>query len=152
MYLVAVAQGARQPQVFGIIHGHAARTLDQRFDDEGGNFGMVFSQMALKYSGGAACYIGGCFTRLGPACIGRWYGSGSAHQRCVGIPENGHVGDCQRADRFAVVAAFEAKKLCLAFASSVAPAVKGHFQGDLGGRGAVRGVKTMAQSVAGQRR
>ena len=48
VHLEACAQGARQTQIFGVMHGHAGRTLHQRLDDQRGGFMVMLFKMGFE--------------------------------------------------------------------------------------------------------
>ena len=145
MHVVAVAQGACEAQVFRVVHGHAAGTLDQRLDDQCGDAGVMLRQMGFQRGSGTAGDIGRRFAVAGMARVGGRYRGGTAHQRRVGVLENRYVGDGQRADGLTVVAALEAEEILLFVDAAIAPAVERHLQRDLGRRGAVGGKEAMAE-------
>ena len=150
VHFVAVAQCARQSEIFRVVHEHAAGALNERFDDQRGNVFVMPCQMGFERLGRAAGNINRCFAVFGLAGIRRRHGGRGADERGIGIAENRHVGHRQCADRFAVVAAGEAKEIAFFVAATIAPAVEGHLERDLGRRSAVGGVETMAERPTGQ--
>ena len=72
-----------------------------------------------------------------------------ADQRCVGIAEQGNIGDRKRAQCFAMVAARQADELTLFRMPGVLPGVKRHLERDLDGAGAIRGEEGMTKGAAG---
>jgi len=107
--------------------------------------------MRLERRGGAARDVGGRFAGLRGARVRARHGGAGTHQRRVGVAKERDVGDGERADRLAVVAAGEIHEAVLAGAARVAPVVRGHLQRDLGRRGAVGGVERVSEMRAGQR-
>ena len=85
---------------------------------------MMPFEVGFERGGGASGDVGGRFARFGAAGVGRRHGRCRADQWRVGILENGHVGDRQRADGFAVVTAFETQEVALFIETAVAPAVE----------------------------
>ena len=148
--VVAVAEGARQAQVFRVVHDHAVGALDERFDDQRGDVLAMLFEMRRQRGGGAAGNVGRRFAIPSLPRVGRRQGRRAAHQRRVGFLENIHVGHGQRADRFAVVTAGQAEKLVFLRKAAIAPTVERHFQRDFRGRGAVGGEEAMSQRMVRQ--
>ena len=146
VHFVLVAQLAGEAQVFRVVHRHAGGTLDQRFDDQRGRAFAVFLQPVGEAGRGAAGDVSRRFPRFGQTEVRRGQDvCGVANQRRVGVLENRDVGDGQRADGFAVVAAGEAEEFGFFRPADIAPVMKAHLQRDLGRRGAVRGVEGVAE-------
>ena len=150
MHFVLVAQRTGESQVFGVVHGHAGGTLDQRLDDQRGDALAVLFEESLQGRSRAARDIGGAFLIDRLPCVGRGHDMRATDQWCIGISEDGDVGDGQRTHRFAMVAAGQRDELGLLRAAMVAPVMEGHLQRDLGRRGAIGCVEAMSQCVAGE--
>ena len=149
MHPPAVAQLAHPAQVDRIVHRHAGGALHQRLQDDRGRLRVVRLQPDGQCGGGPLGHVGGAFARAGTAGVGAVDGGGQAHQRRIGVAEDAQIGDRQRPDRLAVVAAGQADEAGLVRLALVAPGMRAHLQRDLGGRGAVAAVEGMAQ--AGER-
>ncbi len=149
VHAVAVAQRAHQLEVERIVHRHAGGALHQRLDDEGGDVVGALGEQGLQVGGGAAPHVLGVFALARVTRVGRGHHARGAQQRAVGVLEQGHVGDGQRADGLAVVAALQADEFALVVLAAVAPGVKAHLERDLHRRGAVGGVEGMPEHIAG---
>ncbi len=147
---MAVAQFAHQLQVQRIVHRHAGGALHQRLDDDGGDLVATFIEQALDIGGSAARYVLCSLAFASLARIRRHYRLRGAQQWTVGVLEQRHIGDGQRAYGLAVIAAFEADEFLLASLAVVAPRMEAHFQGDFHRRRTVAGVEAVAQHMAGQ--
>ena len=144
MHAIACAQFAGGTQVGGVVHGHARRALDQRLDDQRGDLRVVLLQMLVERLRATQRKGFGVLVLAGIAPVRAGYGGVLPDQRAVGIAEQRHVGHRQRAQRLAVVAVLQAEELGLVRLPVIAPVVRAHLQRDLGGRGTVRSVETMA--------
>ena len=131
------------------MQGHAGCALHQGLDDERSGGAVVLLQPRLQRRSGAPGHVLRRLTRGCAACIGAGHGVGQAHQGCIGLVEDRNVGHGQRAHRFAVVAAGQAHKAALGGAAGVAPLVRAHLQGDLGGGRAIAALECVAE--AGER-
>ena len=149
VHLVAAAQRTCQAQVFGVVHRHAGRALHQGLDDEGCGGCVVFLQPCFQRGSCASGHVLRGLPRCRTACVRAGHGVGQAHQRGIGFAKDRNVGHGQRAHGFAVVATGQAHKAALGRAAGVAPVVRAHLQGDLGGGGTIAAVERVAQ--AGER-
>ena len=97
-----------------------------------------------------ACACASASRPLGrePASPGSAPGCARPQQRRVGVPEQRHVGDRQRAQRLAVIARARLTNCALAASGRVAPVVEAHLERDLGRRGAVGGVEAWPSAPA----
>ena len=78
--------------------------------------------------------------------IGRRHGRVARKERLVGRAEQRHVGDGERAQRLAVVAARDAHEAPLLRLAAVRPGVEAHLERDLRRRGAVGAVERVTES------
>ncbi len=149
MHVVAVANLARPAQVLGVVHRHAGCTLHQGLDDQRGGFPAVALEVAFQPGGAAHGVIARRFPLLRKAPVGARDLAARHDQRGIGVLEQAQVGNRQRAERLAVIAAGQADETGLDGAAAVAPVVEAHFQCDLDRGGAVARVKTVAKRAAG---
>lgn len=149
---MAVAQLSRQAQVKRRVHGHVARALHPRLNDQGADVcGAAFEQF-LQGLGGTTGHIVRALTALGLPRVWRHHRVHAFDQRLVCGPKEWHIGERQGAQGLAVVAGGEADKFIFLSLTRLTPKVVAHFHGDLHGRGAVACIKSMSQVVLGQSR
>jgi hypothetical protein len=127
------------------VHRHAGGALHQRLDDDGGDLVGALGEQGFDVLGGAARHVLRRFAVPALRASGELTRARRAQQRAVGILEQGDVGDGQRADGLAVVAALQADEFLLVGVAGVAPVMKTHLQRDLDRRGAVRGIEGVAE-------
>ena len=149
---MARAEAARPPQVFGMVEAHAARALDQRLDDERGDLGMVRFEESCEVVRGVHRALDAAEAMVVGAARGKRCDERLAHERRVGIAEDRDVGDAERAQRLAVVAALQRDELRLAALAAIGPVVRRHLERDLGCRGAVGGEERVAEAARGDAR
>ena len=130
---------ARLREVGRVVHRHAGRALDQRFDDQRGRRRMVAGEVGVERGRGG-------FHADAKARIGTRHDGVGAQQRRIGVAEERHIGHRERAQRLPVIAAGEAHEAALVGLAAIAPVVEAHLQRDLGGGGAVGAVERVAQS------
>jgi len=150
--LITVAQAAHGLKVGCVVHGHAARALHQRLDDDRGDVAGAALQQVFQFGGGPQRHRNRRFTRLGLSRIRAGHHMDILQKRAVGRPEQRHIGHRQRAQRFTVIAVLEADELTLVGLPCIAPGMDAHLQGDLDRRRAVGRIETVAQHVVGQGR
>jgi hypothetical protein len=54
VHFVTIAQGAGEAQIFRVIHRHAGRALNQRFDDQRSNFFAMLFEVLFQCACGTA--------------------------------------------------------------------------------------------------
>ena len=150
VYRIAIAQGARLPQVFRIVKNHAACALHQRFGDDGGDLIRVFGKQRFQVLDLTQGDVARIFTRPRLARIGIGDDESGPHEPLVRLPETGQVGYPQRAQGFTVIAAGQANKGLLPAVPQMLPGMRAHLDRDFDRRGAVRAVKRMAQDIPRQ--
>ena len=114
MHLELVAELAQPGEICRMVHAHAAGALHQRLDDHGADFRGVTLQRHAHVGEFAQRMRFPGFARLAFVAIGRGNEDWIAEQRRVGRAVQRHVGDRQRAQRFAVIAAGKSDKARLA--------------------------------------
>ena len=124
VHFMAITDGARQTQLFRVVHDHAGRTLNQRLNDQCSDFLMMFAEILLKGCGRLSGDVNGRFSVLSLARIRSRQRGGRADQWRIGILEQGHVRYCHGSHSFAVLAPFQAEKAVFPAATKVAPAME----------------------------
>ena len=122
VHLVARAELAGAHEVVRVVHRHARGALHQRLDDQRGGRRVVLREVRFERPRRA---LGARRAADSPGRAGRASGRGHraprAQQRRIGVAEQRHVGDRQRAERLAVVAAGEAHEAALVAAARGSP-------------------------------
>ena len=149
MHAVAVAGLAKQLEVDRVVHAHAAGTLDQRLDDDGGDFMVVLGQ-GLFHGGEHIPRVLFPAHALGAqVAIRAGYLEGVEQQRLVSVGEQRHVAHRHRRHGFTVVAVGEGDEAFLLRLAAIQPVVVAHLQRHLDARRAVVGVKHLGQPGRG---
>ncbi|MCY1436019.1 hypothetical protein D9M71_521330 [compost metagenome] len=128
VYAVAVASLAQQFKVHGMVHAHAAGTLDQGFDNDRGHRGMVFGQGLFHDREHVPRVLFPAHAVGAQVAIGAGHLDGVEQQCLIGFSEQRYVADRHRGDSFAVVTVGQGDKAFLVRLATVDPIVKAHFQ------------------------
>ena len=146
VHAVARAQFAGANEVVRVVHRHAGRALHQRLDDQRGRRRVVPGEVRLERARRPLGDVARRLTVAGEPRIGRGHGRVACKERLVGRAEQRHVGDGERAQRLAVVAAGDAHEAALLRLAAVRPGVEAHLERDLRRRGAVGAVARVTES------
>jgi hypothetical protein len=150
--VVARAELARALEVRRVVHDHARRALHERLDDQRRDALVVRREVGRERVAGLARDVRGRAAVVRAPRVGGGHRVADAHDRRVGVAEDRDVGDGERAERLAVVAAGEADEAPLLRPPGVAPRVVAHLERDLGRRRAVGSVERVAEAARRERR
>ena len=146
VHLILRAQSPRTLQIVRVVDGHAGGALHHGLDDQCSGVCMVMLQPFLQGLRCRLCLLLGVHTGRSQARIRARHHGRTAHQGRIGAAKQRYVRHSQCAHRFTVVALGQTHKTIFLGLALVAPIVHAHLQRDLGGAGAVAGVKGMPQS------
>ncbi|MNC84557.1 hypothetical protein D3C83_01130 [compost metagenome] len=149
VHLVTVAERPRPPQVFRVVHRHAARPLHQRLDDQCRGLAVMPLEVLFESPRAAHGVVARRLPLLRQPPVGACHLAALHDERRIGVLEEGDVGHRQRAERLPVIAAGEADEAGLGRPSRVAPVMKAHLERDLDRGRAVARIEAMAERVAG---
>ncbi|MNF48299.1 hypothetical protein D3C84_295320 [compost metagenome] len=134
MHAIAVAGLAEQLEVDRVVHAHAAGTLDQGFDDDCGDRGMMFGQGLLHDREHVARVFFPAHAFGAQVAIGAGYLDSVEQQCLVGFSEQRHVANRHRGNGFTVVTVAQGDEALLVWLTTVDPIVEAHFQRDFDAR------------------
>ena len=131
------------------MNEHSPRTLDKRFDEEGGDLVRLFCERLFQRSEASVITDRLCIAEA--ASVGMRGGDGHVvtEEWTVDLVKKVDAPDTDSANGVAVVAVGEVKEFLLVGTGVVAllPILERHLQGDLDGRCATVGIEDVVESV-----
>ncbi len=120
-----------------MMEAHAARALDERLDDEGGDLVVARGEDGAQRVGGFDRALDAAEALVVGVARGKGGHQALAQERRVCVAKDRHVGHAQRAHGLAVVAALQREEARFFRPAAIGPRVERHLERDLGRRGAV---------------
>ena len=146
MHAIGVAECAHALQILWVMHRHARCTLNERFDDDGGNFAFTGDEQLFQRIGGTIGNADGAFARFGLAGIRR--GSQvhmvTTDERRVGVAEQRNISHRQGTHRFTVITALQAGKFTFIRTALILPGMQRHLERNFRGAGTIRSKESVA--------